>query len=87
MPHREWLLAFDRIVNDVKAELATQGRADEFVGCKIIYTTLRFVTADELVWYLEDCLALKQEFPHLIAGQLRALFSVAVYMDPDAMHD
>jgi adenosine deaminase CECR1 len=26
------------------------------------------VSPEELEWYLEDCLALKQEFPHLIAG-------------------
>jgi Adenosine/AMP deaminase. len=28
------------------------------------------ITPEELVWYLEDCIALKQEFPHLIAGSL-----------------
>ena len=35
VPHREWLIAYDRVVNEVKAELAKQGRADEFVGSKV----------------------------------------------------
>ena len=32
--HREWLVVFDRVVNEVKAELDRQGRQDEFVGAK-----------------------------------------------------
>lgn len=68
VPHREWLLSIDRVINEVKAELAKQGRQDEFVGVKIIYTTIRFISPEELEWYTEDALALKQEFPHLIAG-------------------
>jgi adenosine deaminase CECR1 len=35
---------------------------------QIIYTVVRIVTPNELDWYTEDCLALKQEFPHLVAG-------------------
>ena len=34
----------------------------------MIYTTLRFISAEDLYWYTEDCLALKKEFPHIIAG-------------------
>lgn len=30
---------------------------------------MRFVTCEELEWFTEDCLALKKEFPHLIAGE------------------
>ncbi|CCM04405.1 uncharacterized protein FIBRA_06582 [Fibroporia radiculosa] len=66
--HRECLVAFDEVLNEVKAELKRQGREDEFVGAKIIYTTLRMDQGDNVEWYLEDCLALKKEFPHLIAG-------------------
>ena len=33
--HREWLAVFDRIVNEVKAEMVSQDRQDEFVGCKV----------------------------------------------------
>lgn len=35
VPHREWVLAFDRVVNEVKEEMASQGRADEFVGARV----------------------------------------------------
>lgn len=68
IPHREWLLLFDRVLNEVKAEMKSQNREDEFIGARIIYSTIRFITPEELEWYTEDCLSLKQEFPHLIAG-------------------
>lgn len=68
VPHRVWFQIFDRVVNEVKTSLATQGRGDDFIGAKIIYSTMRELTIEELEWYLEDCLTLKQEFPHLVAG-------------------
>ena len=68
VPHRVWLQIFDRVLNEVKASMHAQGRDDEFVGSKVIYTTMRHMEAEKLDWYLEDCLALAQEFPHLIAG-------------------
>ncbi|KIM48764.1 hypothetical protein M413DRAFT_15077 [Hebeloma cylindrosporum] len=68
IPHREWLVMFDRIMNETKAEMEAQGRPDDFIGARIIYSTIRFITSEELEWYLEDCIALKKEFPHLIAG-------------------
>lgn len=40
IPHREWLVVFDRVVNGVKAELEKQGRQDEFVGAKVIKNPL-----------------------------------------------
>ena len=68
VPHRVWFQIYDRILNEVKASMHAQGREDEFVGSRIIYSTLRFLEPDELEWYLEDCLTLAQEFPHLVAG-------------------
>jgi len=68
VPHREWLRMFEKIMNEVKDDMKTQGREDEFVGARIIYTTIRFITPEELEWYTEDCIALKQEFPQIIAG-------------------
>ncbi|KAF9015519.1 hypothetical protein BDQ17DRAFT_1295372 [Cyathus striatus] len=68
IPHREWLLMFDRVQREVKEEMKNQGREDEFIGARIIYTTIRFITPEELEWYTEDCITLKKEFPHLIAG-------------------
>ncbi|KAJ3712255.1 hypothetical protein C8R42DRAFT_687427 [Lentinula raphanica] len=68
LTHREVLKDFQTVVGDVKAELRAQGREDELIGAKIIYTTIRFITVEELEWYLQDCIALKKEFPDLIAG-------------------
>ena len=33
--HREMVLTFDRVVNEVKHAMAQQRREDEFVGCKV----------------------------------------------------
>ncbi|KAF8511122.1 hypothetical protein BU17DRAFT_54841 [Hysterangium stoloniferum] len=66
--HEEWLDIFERVIQQVKSELKAQGREDEFFGARIIYTTLRFITPEELEWYLDDCIMLKQKYPHLIAG-------------------
>lgn len=81
--HSQFLRTFERIVREVKEELAAQGREDEFVGAKvqhilglpsesdpnqIIYSTIRFIEPEALEWYLTDCIALKKEFPHIIAG-------------------
>ncbi|EIN07184.1 adenosine deaminase, partial [Punctularia strigosozonata HHB-11173 SS5] len=68
IPHRQWLVDFEKVLSDVKDELKQQGREDEFFGARIIYTTIRYVSPEELNWYLEDCIQLKKEFPHLIAG-------------------
>ena len=35
VPHRDWLLVYDRVLREVKDELAKQGRQDEFVGSKV----------------------------------------------------
>ncbi|KAJ4487708.1 hypothetical protein J3R30DRAFT_3430448 [Lentinula aciculospora] len=68
LTHREVLRDFQKVVEDVKAELKAQRREDEFIGARIIYSTIRFITPEELEWYLQDCIALKKEFPQLIAG-------------------
>ncbi|KAI9061473.1 Metallo-dependent hydrolase [Trametes sanguinea] len=68
IPHRVWFQMYERVLNEVKEELKAQGREDEFLGSKIVYSTMRSISCEELEWHLSDCLALKQEFPHLIAG-------------------
>jgi len=68
VPHRDWLQAYQRVENEVKEKLAQLGRSDEWIGSRIIYTTIRFLSPKELEWYLLDCLALKKEFPDLISG-------------------
>ncbi|KIM79688.1 hypothetical protein PILCRDRAFT_823225 [Piloderma croceum F 1598] len=68
VPHREWIEMFGKVVNEVKDDMKKKGREDEFVGARIIYTTIRIISPEELEWYTEDCITLKQEFPDLIAG-------------------
>jgi hypothetical protein len=86
IPHREWIIMFEAVINEVKGYMREQGREDEFIGARVsfslskayrpsgietyqvIYTTLKSIPPSEMEWYLEDCIALKKEFPHLIAG-------------------
>ncbi|KAJ8079107.1 hypothetical protein PM082_013394 [Marasmius tenuissimus] len=68
VPQRELVAIFDRVIAEVKEEMKQRGREGEFIGARIIYSTVRFCTNEELEWYLNDCIALKKEFPHLIAG-------------------
>ncbi|KAJ7272018.1 hypothetical protein B0H12DRAFT_1092439 [Mycena haematopus] len=68
VPHRVWLQIFDDTLNRFKTELKQRGREDEFIGARVIYTTMRHISVEELERSCEDCIALKQEFPHLIAG-------------------
>ena len=35
IPHREWLIAFDRVVNEVLGDLVNCLRGDEFIGAKV----------------------------------------------------
>ena len=35
VPHREYLRVFDQVVNEVKAELKSQGREDDFIGARV----------------------------------------------------
>ncbi|KAJ7709654.1 adenosine deaminase-related growth [Mycena rosella] len=67
VPHHDWLKIFDETLGEFKAELKSQEREDEFIGARIIYSTLRLIDLEELEWYREDCITLKQELPHLIA--------------------
>lgn len=56
------------VIDEVKEEMNSQGRGEEFVGAKIIYITIRFMSSEDLEWYLNDCISLKRQFPNLIAG-------------------
>ncbi|CAE6353735.1 unnamed protein product [Rhizoctonia solani] len=68
LEHRDYLLMLREVIKEVIDQMKAENREDEFVGAKVIYTTLRFVNNEELMWYLEDCMTLKKEFPDLIAG-------------------
>ncbi|KAH9483880.1 Adenosine deaminase 2-A [Psilocybe cubensis] len=68
VPHRTWLQIFERVMNEIREEMKQQSRGDDFIGARIIYSVVRSATPEELVWYLEDCITLKKEYPHLVAG-------------------
>ncbi|KZT26495.1 adenosine deaminase-related growth [Neolentinus lepideus HHB14362 ss-1] len=68
VPGREWVRIFCRVIREVKQEMKEQGRQDAFLGARIIYSIIRIYTPEEMDWYMEECLALKQEFPDIIAG-------------------
>lgn len=71
LPHRAWVSLFQRAIETVKA---SSNPAKPFWGARIIYSTIRFVDPGaekgQLRWYMEDCIALKKEFPDFIAGEL-----------------
>ncbi|KAF5360409.1 hypothetical protein D9756_004937 [Leucocoprinus leucothites] len=66
--HREVLQLFEATVNEVKEELTKEGRGDKFLGARIIYTAFRALEPKDLYYYVDDCIDLKKEFPHIIAG-------------------
>jgi len=35
IPHRDWMLMFQQVVNEVKDDMKRQGREDEFIGSKV----------------------------------------------------
>lgn len=35
IPHREWIRMFEEVMNEVKDEMKTQGRGDEFIGARV----------------------------------------------------
>ncbi len=35
VPHREWLIIFDRVLLEVKEEMRQNGRADDFFGARV----------------------------------------------------
>lgn len=64
----EFVQMFDDAVKEIKADMDSQGRGDEFMGARIIYSTVRILEPEDLEWYLADCIQLKLAFPHVIAG-------------------
>ena len=38
IPHREWLVVFERVINEVKMEMAQRGRPNDFIGAKVSFS-------------------------------------------------
>ncbi|KAG8731679.1 hypothetical protein FRC10_001582 [Ceratobasidium sp. 414] len=68
MEHRDWLIIFGEAMSETRAIMKERGQEDSFIGAKIIYTALRFLTNEQMAPYYEDCMNLKTEFPDVIAG-------------------
>ncbi|PWN34102.1 Metallo-dependent hydrolase, partial [Meira miltonrushii] len=62
--HADMLNEFKSALEAVQADLP-QGRSFD---AKVIYSTLRFIDAEQLQWYIDDAIKLKQEFPNLLVG-------------------
>jgi adenosine deaminase CECR1 len=45
----------------------------DFVGVRIIYAVMRNATREAMAWSIDNCIAMKQEFPSLICGKLMKL--------------
>ncbi|KAF8725286.1 adenosine, partial [Rhizoctonia solani] len=55
-------------IEEVSKRMRAQGREKEFVGARAIYTTGRGISYDEMVQALDECLALKEEYPDFLVG-------------------
>lgn len=76
LTHSDICRIFDDVVKEVKASLQAEGRGDELVGAKIICASLRFISVETFKQSAEDCIQLKKEFPHLIAGLSTMSFEI-----------
>jgi adenosine deaminase CECR1 len=71
--HEEMLIEFEDALKAVQAELP-QGKTFD---AKVIYSTLRFIDPEQLQWYIDDAIKLKQQFPNLLVG-----FDLVGHEDP-----
>lgn len=55
-------------IDEVSTRMREQGREKDFVGARGIYTTDRGISYDAMVQALDDCLALKAEYPQFLVG-------------------
>ncbi|CAE6353837.1 unnamed protein product [Rhizoctonia solani] len=55
-------------IEEVDKRMRAQGREKDFVGARGIYTTGRGISHDAMVQALNDCLALKAEYPEFLVG-------------------
>ncbi|KAG8801906.1 hypothetical protein FRC17_006529, partial [Serendipita sp. 399] len=66
--HEGFFTIFQEELTSYLKDLAEAGQSDAFIGAKLIYTIIRVISSEELEWYLDDCLSLKQKFPTILAG-------------------
>lgn len=66
IPRAELLGLMDSIIKSEVDAAITAGRT--FYGVKIIFATLRSGTIEDMEYAMDECIELKQAFPHLICG-------------------
>jgi adenosine deaminase CECR1 len=72
-PSRQNCVLLDRVVYSMEQKyvLLCLCHAAHQLGRQVIYTIVRMITPEDLEWYLEDCLSLKQKYPDVLAGPYR----------------
>jgi adenosine deaminase CECR1 len=64
LTHVDLVELFEKALDTVKAKLP----AGKTFDAKIIYSTLRFIDAEQLQWYIDDAIDLKKRFPDRIVA-------------------
>jgi len=73
LTHADILTIFQSTLKEVQRKLPAGATFD----AKVIYSTVRIIDNEQLRWYVEDCISLKQQFPDLLVG-----FDLVGHEDP-----
>ncbi|PWW76862.1 Metallo-dependent hydrolase [Tuber magnatum] len=68
LDHFAWMAIIREEIASKMKQLAKSGREEDFRGFKVIYCAPRSIEKKDMKWCLDDCMALKREFPDLICG-------------------
>lgn len=66
LDHFDWLRIIEEEVARKRHDL---GKDTFFSGMKVIYCAPRSIDKKDMVWCLNDCIALKQRYPSTICGE------------------
>jgi adenosine deaminase CECR1 len=69
LDHTAWMKIIQEEIDVKMRELEASGRRRDFCGVKIIYCAPRSIEKKDMIWCLDDCIALKRAFPDLICGR------------------
>ncbi|THV84940.1 Metallo-dependent hydrolase [Aureobasidium pullulans] len=64
--HKEMVQLLSDVLSEDLPRVKAKGL--HFSGARFIFTAFRSCTKDEMLWCIDDCIALKQAFPDLICG-------------------
>ena len=66
LDHKEMVQLLADVLSEELPKMKVEGL--QFIGARFIFTAFRSCTKDEMLWCIDDCIALKQAFPDLICG-------------------